>query len=391
MIGPDVASTADLSGAIADPAGGRIAAIIPAEAVSGPGRQLAALAAQLERAGWPVRVFVLWRTGNQRPPYAAFLAQRGIDHELVADNGPLDTGVVARLRERLDLWQPDIVQTHGYKATAAALAMRRRASWRWVGCYHGVTAESRRAVAYHWLDRIMLSRADAIIVMSGQQASLFPPRHAVRVIHNAVVPIEASPEVERVAVIDALRPLPRPLLAFVGRLSHEKGADVLLDALARLRTRGFPGGLAIAGSGPEAAALAALARTSGLDSAVKFLGDVSAVDALYAAVDVVVLPSRSEGLPNVLLEALHAGRPVVATRVGAVPDVLAEPRAGVVVPPGDADALADAVEQVVRQIGDPAAGAARQMVVRAFSVERRAARHLDVYRALLSRTGKAVA
>lgn len=392
MIRPDVQSTADIPPMYPDPpGGGRVAAVIPAEAVSGPGRQLAALAAQLGRAGWRMRVFVLWRTGHPRPAYAGFLERNGIDYELIGDNGPLDTGLITRLRGRLAIWQPDVVQTHGYKATAAVLALRRRAAWRWVGYYHGATAESRRAVAYHWLDRVMLSRADTIVVMSSEQASLFAPRHPVRVIHNAVVPMEASPDVERSAVIDAVRSLPRPLLAFVGRLSHEKGADVLLDALSRLKARGFPGGLAIAGSGPEAARLEALARTAGLGLVVKFLGDVSAVDALYESVDVVVLPSRSEGLPNVLLEALHAGKPVIATRVGAVADVLSDPRAGTIVTPDDAGALADAVQHAVQEIGDPAAVAARETVVRAFSVERRAARHLDVYRALLSRTGKAVA
>jgi glycosyltransferase involved in cell wall biosynthesis len=196
--------------------------------------------------------------------------------------------------------------------------------------------------------------------------------------------MERSADPARAAVLDVTRALPRPLVAYVGRLSHEKGVDVLIDALTILRSRGFGGALAIAGSGPEQQRLTVQASRAGLASTLVFLGDVTAMDALYEVADVVVLPSRSEGLPNVLLEALFAGKAVVATRVGAVPDVLTLPAAGIVVPPEDAAALADAIALAVEHLGDPEGRTARKTIADAFSVARRAAAHLEVYRSIVS-------
>jgi glycosyltransferase involved in cell wall biosynthesis len=114
-------------------------------------------------------------------------------------------------------------------------------------------------------------------------------------------------------------------------------------------------------------------------------GIVAAVEALYSRLDLLVIPSRSEGLPNVLLEALRADVPVVATRVGAVPEVIDSPLAGVLVPPNDPIALADAIERSLRVGNRDEARAARREVAERFSLERRATQHLTLYADLLHR------
>ena len=176
-----------------------------------------------------------------------------------------------------------------------------------------------------------------------------------------------------------------PLVGVVGRLSSEKGVDVFLDALALLRDRGRAVHALVAGDGPDRDALKQQAERLGLADAVHFVGPVADVAALYPALDAVVLPSRSEGLPNVLLEALSADRPVVATRVGAVPEVLTDAAAGVVVPPGDAPALADAIAAALSTAHDPAARAARAETAARFSLARRVDAHRALYRELAAR------
>src|SRR5206468_4146439 len=99
--------------------------------------------------------------------------------------------------------------------------------------------------------------------------------------------------------------------------------------------------------------------------------------------DLLVIASRSEGLPNVLLEALRAGVPVVATRVGAIPEVLDSPTAGILTPPNSFTALADAIAQALQLKRDPEAGDIRRMVANRFSLERRIAAHLALYHELL--------
>jgi glycosyltransferase involved in cell wall biosynthesis len=135
----------------------------------------------------------------------------------------------------------------------------------------------------------------------------------------------------------------------------------------------------LAGNGPERGALEQQAIALGVKENVHFLGTVEDVGSLYRQLDLVVLPSRSEGLPNVLLEALSADVPVVATAVGAVPEVLADEAAGRIVPPGDAAALGEAIRQEQARCRSPTAKRARAAAAERFSLERRVARHLRLY------------
>ena len=134
----------------------------------------------------------------------------------------------------------------------------------------------------------------------------------------------------------------------VGRLSPEKGQRVLLSAFGEVASRHPAARLLLIGDGEERARLEAQARELGIGAATRFLGMRADVPALIAACDVVVLPSHHEGLPLVLLEAMAAGKAVVATAVGAVPQILEDGRTGLVVPPGEAGALAGAMEALLR-------------------------------------------
>ncbi|MGI9009305.1 MAG: glycosyltransferase, partial [Streptosporangiaceae bacterium] len=146
---------------------------------------------------------------------------------------------------------------------------------------------------------------------------------------------------------DSLEADGRPVVLAVGRLTAQKGLDTLVAAAARWRSRRPEPVLAIAGTGPLAGPLARQAAEFGVD--VRFLGWRDDVPALIAAADVFVLPSRWEGQPLVLQEALRAGRPVVAADVGGVREVTAD--AALLVSPGDPQALAAAVLRVLDDAG----------------------------------------
>lgn len=363
----------------------RVAAITGIESVSGPGRQLASLAQELRAAGAELRVLIFRRTGHSPPPIAEHLVASGVAHEIIADDGPLDHRLAGRAREVLARWRPHVMQTHGYKATAVAYALRRTGTRTpWIGYFHGATTEDLKARFYHQVDRFLLGGADRVIVMSELHRHEFRGYgDRVRVIHNAVIPIvgQSEPEGER-RLRELLASLPRPRLAVIGRLSPEKGVDVMLHACALLQQRGFAHSLLIAGEGAEQARLESMVRTLALDECVKFIGHVHNVRFIYEAIDLLVIPSRSEGLPNVLLEALGHGRPVVATRVGAVPEVLTD-AVGVIVPPGSPEALAQGVVDVLAR---PASGLAEECrsIAERLSPASRAQRHLELYHELVS-------
>ncbi len=180
-------------------------------------------------------------------------------------------------------------------------------------------------------------------------------------------------------------PADRFLVLAVAQLMHRKGIDVLLRAVAQLRDPRLV--CAVAGDGPERSALGALATELSLGDAVRFLGRRVDIGDLLAACDLFVLPSRAEGLGVAALEALGAARPVVASRVGGLAELMADGAHGLLVPPDDPAALGQAIGRM-RDEPDmrerfAAGGPAR--VDQGFRSDQYVDRHLDVYRSIVAR------
>ena len=202
------------------------------------------------------------------------------------------------------------------------------------------------------------------------------PAHRIRVVHNAVpLPSTASPRAP------AAGARPSRVLALT-RLTPQKGLGHLLQATARLPDVQ----VVIAGEGPEREALEAQARALGIHDRVSFPGFRADTAALLAEADVVVLPSLKEGLPLAVLEAMAAGRPVVATAIGGTTEAVVHGETGLLVPPGDPPALAHALGTI---LADPALAArlgagGRERVARSFSAERMVKAVVRVYDELLA-------
>ncbi len=360
----------------------RVVALVPGDRFSGPAGQVASTGPELATRGVDLRFALLCRPGDRTDQLPAFLTRLGLGCEIVTDRGPLDLGLPRRVRTVLEAWRPHVVETHGYKATAVALTLHRRATWRWVGYFHGFTSESVRAAFYHRLDQRMLRHADAVVAVSDEQRRILARRiPGVRVIPNAVT-LGQDRSAAPPAWLAAVEAMPRPRLGVVGRLSPEKGVDVFLQASHRLAERGIAHTGIIAGQGPAQARLERLCGDLGLADRIRFIGYQSDVQRLYGALDVLVIPSRSEGLPSVLLEALAADVAVVSTRVGSIPDVLRDGAAGVLVPPDSPDALADGIAAALAGLDSAETARARAEVARAYSQASRANALLSLYRDL---------
>jgi glycosyltransferase involved in cell wall biosynthesis len=175
------------------------------------------------------------------------------------------------------------------------------------------------------------------------------------------------------------------LIIVVAKLFAQKGHAVLLDALASA-TVGAEDVVLLVGEGPERERLEQLVRDRGL-ACVRFLGNRPDVPRLLAASDLFVLPSLWEGLPMALLEAMASGLPVIATDVAGSRQVVIGGESGRLIPPGDADALASAIRELIAD--EPArqrlGRAARQRVEAEFSATRQAARHAAAYEQVLAR------
>jgi glycosyltransferase involved in cell wall biosynthesis len=309
-----------------------------------------------------------------------FLERMDVPCILIPERHIGDPLAIVRLRQLLRKIDPHIVQTHGYKASCAMAALRvLGARARWVGCWHGSTTEDRKVRVYHALDRIALRFADYVLVMSAAQRALFSGFRAVRQVNNAVLDLAPTSELPK----PRAKRMP-PRLGVLGRLSSEKGGDVFLQACKLLRDRDVAFSAVFGGDGPDRRQLRELSESLGLGSVIAFAGTISNLDEFYNSIDLLVLPSRSEGLPNVLLEAIARSVPIVATRVGEVPTVLEEDGLGLLVPPERPDALADAIDEALHSL--EFSQQARARVLGRYSLEGRVAAHLSVYHQLASKS-----
>lgn len=298
---------------------------------------------------------------NREGPLLDQLVATGLALErvdLVSLKSPAALGTIRRLRRRLEEEQIEVLHAHDiYSNILGALAVRRQGSTRLV--------VSRRWGTTHYplhlrlANRYAYSRADMVLANSaGVAASLHDdegvPRHRIAVVPNfadAAVFARQDPG-DRAALRAALGvPGPAIVVGTVANLRPVKDQGTLLRAIAALPAGPIPVHAVIIGEGPSRGELEALARQLGIAERVHLGGAILDASRHHCAFDISVLTSLSEGFPNTLVEAMAARRPVVATRVGGVPDAVREGETGFLVGAGDHAGFAD---RLWRLITDPA-------------------------------------
>ena len=319
-----------------------------------------------------------------------------------AFRGRLDAGAVeviplvlpgrAYLRERASVHRlcgearPDVVHTHGYRPDIVDGQVARSLGIPTVTTVHGFTGGGVRNRCYEWAQQRSFRSFEAVVAVSRPLvqrlagAGVSPDRiHLVPNAYEGDAP-HARAEARRLLGI----PADAFVAGWVGRLTREKGADTMLDALA---SPDMPEELllGIAGDGAERPALEARARENGAAGRIRWFGMVPDAARIYSAFDVFVLSSRTEGTPIALFEAMAAGVPIVATRVGGVPDVVSQDDA-LLVPSENPAALAAAIRSVREHpvAATRRAQAAARRLRAQFGLAGWLARYEEIYRNLSS-------
>lgn len=349
----------------------------------------AELVRQLDRLGVEVDVGVFDNAGRADRTILEAAGGHIRESVVVPCTGQMDWSAVRFLREYVGTRRINVLHSHKYKTTFYGLCARRGGQARLVATYHNWLTDTMPLKLYTALDKCLARFCDAAIGVSApvvQELKRYAPAGKVFRIGNGV----DAEKFRRVAPrAEARRRLGLPdnvLLGFVGRLSEAKGLVYLLRALPLLPQGIDDVHVAIVGDGDYRAQLLQEISALGLAGRIHLLGTRRDTPLIYSALDVFVLPSFVEAFPMVLLEAMACGVPVVATAVGDTEHIVHQEVSGLVVPPGDAAALAGAIGRVLADHGLAArfAAAGPPRVQREFSSAAMARAYLALYERTLA-------
>ncbi len=357
----------------------------------GPERQMLGLA---DHSPTHTSTFVSFAEGGRCEAFLGEARTRGHGAIALAADTPAVAECLRELTQLLKDRAANVLVTHTFKPNILGRIAARRVGIPIVAVSRGWTWENLKVRAYEAADRVNLRYVDHVVAVSEGQGERVRmagvPSTRLSIIRNAArLNAFAQPDPEYRAKLRGFFPTDKPLSHIVlaaGRLSPEKGFGVLLEAVPAILQRYPQAGFVLFGEGGERTAMEARISGLGLRDRFRMPGFTAGLDKYLPWADAVALPSFTEGLPNVALEASAAGVPIVATAVGGTPEVVVHGETGFLVPSGQPAALADGLNRLlgspeVRQaMGD----AGRRRMRDHFTFEAQAKRYGELFDKLIS-------
>ena len=317
----------------------------------GPERQMLGLAQSLPPDCRSV--FLSFAEGGRSEAFLEEARRQGFEAEAITWDTPHFAAAVREIAGRLRHFRADVLCCHGYKADVLGRMAARRQHIPVVAVSRGWTGENAKVSFFEALDRLHLRWMDYVVCVSEGQAAKVRragvAESKVTVIHNAIATgrfENADPAFRQ--RLQKFFPRPRSrIVGAAGRLSPEKGFGVLVDAAALVAARDPEVGFVVFGDGSLRGELNRRIQAARLSANIVLARFHRNLDRFIPFLDAFVLASFTEGLPNVVLEALAASVPVVATAVGGTPEVLEDGKSGFLVCPRDALALAEGIQRLL--------------------------------------------
>jgi len=315
-----------------------------------------------------------------------YMQQQNLPVVVIPCKGKIDGSLVDKIRQHIRRYEIELVHSHSYKTDLYGYLAVRNTGIPILATSHFWTRRTISLRLYAYLDQLVLRRFNHVVAVSDEiakevAAGGVPPAR-VSVINNG---IDLNAFQNAVPIGDAeYRVKSARIVGAVGRLVDQKGFDYLLRAIPRILERYPSTSFHIAGDGTERRKLEALASELSISEQVHFMGARSDMPDVYASFDIFVLPSLNEGMPIALIEAMAASKPVVATRVAAVPKLVINGETGLLIEPRNPTALSDAICQLLENsaLCERLGRSARTRVEQQFSSEVMAQRYLKLYRQL---------
>ena len=300
-------------------------------------------------------LFVSFAENGNAKPFLEEASKAGFESLVLQNDTPHFWAATKELTRLFREKQIDIALLHGYKARMVGYWAAKRNRIPCIGVSRGWTMENWKIAVYTKLDKWMHRRMDHVVCVSQGQAEKVirsgTPKERITVIRNAIRTdrfLELSSADHRQKLEQFFLVAPKFILGGAGRLSPEKGFDLLITAVSQLREEGIPVGLVIFGEGFLREPLQKQVDALGVSDSVCLAGFTDELDQFMPHFEIFVQSSHTEGLPNVLLEAMAARTAVIATEVGGTNEVVVEGETGLMVPPNQEDRLTDAIRTALR-------------------------------------------
>jgi len=339
------------------------------------------LCASQQKAGCENSLMLFYNVHAPNVEFYERARRRGLSVRMVHCQGRADWRAVRQIEECIQEDGIQLLHTHGYKADLYGYVAARRSGKPIVATCHNWVGGTAALGIYNHLDRMALKRFQGLAAVSDSVAQrLLDSGVSAKKIRTIANGIDVGP-FERARPLSVFDFDGSKVIGMVARLDLQKGFEYLLRA-ARELCAAFPTlKVVIVGEGPDRQAIESMVQRFGLQSNVILAGQHSDMPGIYAAMDIFVLPSLNEGLPMTILEAMAASRPVIATRVGAIPKVIKDGETGLLVDPADVDGLRNALARLLtdsdlcRRIGS----AGHDWVSRNYTSEAMALKYRQMY------------
>jgi glycosyltransferase involved in cell wall biosynthesis len=308
---------------------------------------------------------------------------QGIESHLISCAGQIDRTVPSSIRELAARTNVDVVHAHGYKADIYCYFSLRGSSVPLVSTCHTWYDNDLTVSLYGAADRFILRNYAAVVAVSEDVRQRLLKagvrKEKIHIVRNGIDlrPFDnAAPSLREISSPDHA-----PIVGLIGRLAPEKGVDIFLRAAARVVAELPATKFVVIGEGPDREQLELLVDELQIRKNVFMLGRREDMPSVYASLDIMVSASRHEGLPMAILEGMASSRPVVATAVGAVPDVIVDSRTGVLVPSENVELLAAKIVTLLngRTQRENLGAAAKKLIEEEFSAERMTTDYLHIY------------
>jgi glycosyltransferase involved in cell wall biosynthesis len=363
--------------------------------IGGPGKTILETISHIDRSEFELHIGVFTtRNEKDESPFVRAAKDRGCKIHLIQSSHKYDLRVFFKTANLIKNLGIDIIHTHEALSDVVGYLAAKLTKKPIITTLHGWIVNTMKDKIRIYLDKLIIKRFNCVIAVSESMEKQIlndgVPQHIIRVLHNCIVTSHYNKNGTKGFLRNVIKNRNNGvLIGTIGRLSAEKGHKDFIEAASIIRRKGYEAHFVLIGDGQEKENLVKMTNDLGLDSYVTFTGYIRNVQDVYRDLDLMVLPSYTEGLPNVVLESLMMDVPVIATNVGGTSEIIKNNETGVLISPHSPQQIAN---EIINYLDNPLIFkemtiAGRSLVINEFDFAERTKKLEAIYQDMMRNRG----